>query len=152
MSPGGVVLLLAGASLEFVGLALVALENVDIRRTFNIRHGRANPVSAGLRVSAFGARVEIAGPEPTIEERISRLASQVTAIDTRLSELAAELPAQMRQQWSADVGALRDELTFQLDEVRRLIGMTVQPTQRRWVGLGAFALGLILQTAANLVG
>lgn len=146
------VMLGLGVVFELVGLGMVALENRDIGHVFKHREGRAFPTTARARIRAFGAVVSVSGEEPpTIEQRLEKLEAAAKQLSEDVSRGLEDLKAEMRKERAADLSQMQEALSYEIGAVRKLLGVTVAPTRRRWLGLLAFALGLILQTMANLL-
>lgn len=147
-------MLIAGALLELGGLALVALENLDIRRALRRRTVRADlRVRAG--VAEAGARVleptVTGGEPPTVEQRVAVLEREVRESRERVDRLGGDMPERLREEWHQAETQLRQEIERQANELRRLLSLGVEPSRRRWIGIGLFAAGLALQTVSNWV-
>jgi hypothetical protein len=152
MSTIGIVFLVVGAGLEAIGLLLVAFETLDIGRAFKFRDITLFPAPVVLRLRSFPARAVISGgTPPTLEQRIDILVAEIDGVEKRLEEMASEIPKQVRADIEPIIDSVRKSLQHDIDQLTKLMSASVQPTRRRWVGLGAFALGLSLQTAANIV-
>lgn len=152
MSTIGIVFLVAGAPLEAFGLLVVAVETLDIGRAFKRRDVTVFPAPAVLRLRSLPARAVIGEGPMTVEQRIDVLVAEIDHVETRLEDLAREIPKQVRADIEPIIDSVRNSLQYEVDQLRNLMSASVRPTQRRWLGLGAFAVGLALQTLANILG
>jgi hypothetical protein len=64
----------------------------------------------------------------------------------RVDRLIGELPDRLREEWHQIASSLREDIERHVAEQRRLLAAGVEPTGRRWWGIGLFAVGLALQT------
>jgi hypothetical protein len=66
-------------------------------------------------------------------------------------KLVPDLTDELRRHWRNDDDALRTELDYRIKQLDNLLSLAGRPKLRRWIGLLLFAIGLGLQTWANLV-
>ena len=149
MTTAQVALLIVGAGLELLGIGLAVLESIDVRRAFLRRSAIARSGVARATVTAHGAVVNVTGHEPTVGERVARLEVLANRVQQDLNLQAVTLRDQFRDELQQEARAVREDMEFQVSDVRRLLGVSVQPKRRRAIGFALFALGLVLQTASQ---
>jgi hypothetical protein len=153
------VLIVVGAVLELAGLALVAWDVVDARRasmSLSVRdvRGRAKLAmewNQALPITAVGGAPPVV---PPLEERVEKLVRDVEALDRRLdaeAERHVRDHREMTDRFDESVGKARDEVADLRNELRPLIGQAAAGNLwRRGIGVGLFAVGVLVQMAANL--
>lgn len=153
-------LLVSGAALELIGLWLVAWDVWDARRQRDAlaRRDQLVQLSPGIEHDRAVGGIAVHGggdsPVPSTEERIATLEGEVANLHTRLDDEAERRVEATR--------ALADRFGEQLAEVQREVfdlGQRLRPVigeaaagkvWRRALGVCLFALGLTLQTIANV--
>ena len=151
-----IVLTLSGGVAELVGLGLVAWEirqdRAQARRLF---HGDVVVKVGGATATARagGVAVLTGGPEPTVEERVDKLEEEVRRQREAFDQRVAEVRAELSREVSAQVADARAAAAEDSQKVWRAIqAMLEGGLGRRALGVGLFAVGLILSVAGNVVG
>ena len=155
-----VALLVSGAALELIGLGLVAWDVWDARRqrdTLALQHQlvQGSPVIEHER--ALGVIAVQGGgdpPVPTMEERVGTLEGEVANLYKRLDDEAdrrVETARALTDRFGERIAEVKREM-FDLEQrLRPTIGMAAAgKVWRRGLGVVLFALGLTLQTIANV--
>jgi hypothetical protein len=156
------VLLVVGAALELGGLGLVAWDVLAAKRqraVFSLRNqlvqvpGIASERAIG-GVTVHGGVQPGDLPAPTLDERVEQLERDAESVQRSLAAID-EREERNHDALLDRVGGLVAEArreTFELrEELRPLIGHTVAGSiGRRWLGVALFALGLVVQTVANV--
>jgi hypothetical protein len=144
--------LFVGVGLELAGIALAVLDTLDVRRAFRQRFGRAHIRGGGATVVGIGdVAVADTGRVPTLEERVSGLEHALDAVRKDIPRQVAAVREAMAEQIRSQADSIRADLDFHVKDLRRLIGVGVEPNRRRAWGFALFAAGLLLQTASNYV-
>jgi hypothetical protein len=153
-------LLIVGALLELLGLGLVASDVYDARRqrvAFSrqdrlVQVGTATEHDGALGMPAAGATEP--PPVPPLEERVATLEGELEQMGRRLEQEAERHVRDhraMADEFSRWVAEARREVFDLEQKLRPMIGVAAAGNiKRRGIGVGLFALGLIVQTAANV--
>jgi hypothetical protein len=154
-------LLIVGALLELLGLGLVAWDVYDARRQRValsrqdqlVQVGTAIEHNRALGMTVVGGATETP-PVPPLEERVATLEGELEQMGRRLDQEA--------ERHVRDHRAMSDEFAKWVAEGRREVfdleqklrpmigGAAAGNIKRRGIGVGLFALGLIIQMAANV--
>ncbi|MCA1569911.1 MAG: hypothetical protein LC798_06230, partial [Chloroflexi bacterium] len=149
MTTAQTILLVVGTILELAGIGLAVLDTLDIRKAFARRDAVAHVGLLRMEVEGHGAVVNVTGEPPTVEERLVRLEAQTERLQQDLNEQFVALRKELREEVDDKVRAAQQTMDFQVQDIRRLLGVGVQPNLRRTLGFGLFAIGLLLQTTSN---
>lgn len=154
-------LLIAGAVLELVGLGLVAWDVYDARnqrvvlarQDQLVQVGTATEHNRAVGMTAIGGATE--PPRvPPLEERVATLEGEPEQMGRRLDQEAERHVRDhraMTDEFSRWVAEARREVFDLGQKLRPMIGVAAAGNiKRRGIGVGLFALGLIVQTAANV--
>ena len=155
-----VALLVSGAALELLGLGLVAWDVWDARRQRDAlarqdQLVQLEPVIHSRALGELGVEDGIAGAEPPpLEERVATLEGHVANLHTRLDEEAerrVEATRALTDQFGARIAEVQRQM-FDLEQrLRPQIGaVAAGKVRRRVLGVVLFAIGLMLQTIANV--
>jgi|SoimicmetaTmtLPC_FD_contig_41_4233899_length_787_multi_3_in_0_out_0_2 hypothetical protein len=154
-------LLIVGALLEILGLGLVAWDVYDARRQRVVlshqdqlvQVGAATEHNRALGMTAVGGATE-PPPVPPLEERVATLEGELEQMGRRLDQEAERHVRDhraMTDEFSKWVAEARREVFDLEQKLRPMIGAAAAGNiRRRGIGVGLFALGLIVQTAANV--
>jgi len=154
-------LLVLGAALELLGLGLVARDVWDARRQRDAlaRQDQLVQMTPALEHSRALGALDVQGggdppPLPPLEERVASLEGDIADLHARF-DAEAERQVQAHRALDDRFGARFAELqreVFDLGQrLRPVIGAAAAgKVWRRALGVGLFAVGLILQTVANV--
>jgi len=154
-----VALVVTGAVLELAGLALVAWDVWDARREsmkLSRKDVLVQPPPAEATSRAFPPTVVGGAPPsvPPLEEHVQQLAHEVEELRRRLdaeAERHVQDHREMTNRFAGWVAEARHEAFDLRNELRPLIGKAAAGNLwRRGIGVGLFALGVIVQMAANI--
>jgi hypothetical protein len=152
-------LLVLGAALELAGIALVAWDVFDARR---VRERLSSPDKLvqvpPLVASARGIPPTVAGTGspavPPLDERVQKLEHEVETLSERIDKHRRESKQDHRDMLdtvSGWVGEARREVFELKQQLRPIIGRAAAGNiRRRGLGVVLFAIGLIMQTVANV--
>lgn len=93
-----------------------------------------------------------ADQQPSLEERVARLENEAKEIRSEIAGRLRSLHTTIQREIRTEAEWMRSDLDFHVKDLRRLIGVGVEPNARRTTGLLLFAVGLVLQTASNYLG
>lgn len=163
MSDGELTFLIAsGAALEGLGLLLVALDllRAGKRRAELTRPDQLVQVGGIASESSFGVPLVVTtgeqppAPEPTLDERVAAVAGRIEDVARSLSDLEKRIEEDIRSASDSAakmVAEARREIFDAFQRTRGLVGHEIGAhLWRRWIGVGVFFAGLVLNTLGNV--
>jgi hypothetical protein len=145
------IVLWTGVVMELAGIALAVLDTLDVRRAFRQRFGRAHIRAAAELLAIGDAAHADTGRTPTVEERLAGLEHGLAEVRNDIPRQVAAAREALEGEIRSEAASIRADLDFQVKDLRRLLGVGVEPNRRRAWGFALFAAGLLLQTVANYV-
>jgi hypothetical protein len=149
-------LLIVGVGLELAGLLILIRDISRGRRAmerFLHRTQIARPLGADSAVS-FGFPTATVSGELTVQERLAALEHQVAALNRHLEETKQSLRAEWTDRISTVVATVAEGIRDQFEALAQLSLGDDPEKEQRWRRRGAWSLvlGLLAQTAANVLG
>lgn len=145
-------LIVVGASLEIVGIGITGWDvwraHVKTQRRRTHYGSSIGPTNAKTKVRGVGME---GGEPPSVDDRLLDLERAQERAQHRLAEMEAGL-AEVRLDLLEHKSVARTEVLSARDDLERHVAEEVAGNVRlRFVGVGLFAAGVIVQTVGNLV-
>jgi hypothetical protein len=153
---GQLLLIGGGATLELLGVLLVVLDVREARsqaRAVTQREQIIRPLGIAHERDIARAGTVIGGKPPSIDERVTRLEGQVSALREEMEDRIHRITETVRTDLADLVSGTAADAERRDTQLRQFLADQLDAgIGRRVLGAGLFGLGLLLQTAANVIG